>query len=62
MRLLTRLATLTLAAWAAGPVPVSYTHLDVYKRQVQRRPEGRSPLPAVPDFFWVHCADGAEPD
>ena len=29
----------------ANPTPVSYTHLDVYKRQVQRRPS--SPGKAV---------------
>ena len=32
------LAILPLSAMAHGPSPVSYTHLDVYKRQGRDRP------------------------
>ena len=34
-----------------GETPVSYTHLDVYKRQEQVRKEMSSPMHRFPDFF-----------
>ena len=30
----------TIAIWSLGTAPVSYTHLDVYKRQAQHRAGG----------------------
>ena len=37
LAILSVLAAISLAALAVGAAAVSYTHLDVYKRQVQNR-------------------------
>ena len=40
-----------------GLGPVSYTHLDVYKRQIQARPPAKQPFRAVPRDPAAKAAD-----
>ena len=51
------LLTILMLLAACGPAAVSYTHLDVYKRQLVRLLHDRGHLPANPTDFLNYAAE-----